>query len=49
MPFKSKAQQRWMFATHPEMAKRWAEVTPDIKDLPQHVRKAALRGRLKRG
>jgi hypothetical protein len=37
MPFKSKAQQRWMFANHPEMAKRWAEHTPDIKKLPETV------------
>jgi hypothetical protein len=35
MPFKSKAQMRWMFANHPEMAKRWAEHTPDIKNLPE--------------
>jgi hypothetical protein len=38
-----------MFANHPAMAKEWAAVTPDIKALPQHVRKAALKGRLKRG
>ena len=35
MPFKSKAQMRWMFANHPEMAKRWAEHTPNIKNLPE--------------
>jgi hypothetical protein len=37
MPFKSKAQQRWMFATDPKMAKRWADHTSDIKSLPDHV------------
>lgn len=37
MPFQSKAQQRWMFAKHPEMAERWAHETPDIKALPEHV------------
>ena len=37
MPFKSKAQQRFMFAQHPEMAKRWAEHTPNIKDLPEKI------------
>ena len=37
MPFKSKAQQRFMFSQHPEMAKRWAEHTPDIKSLPEKV------------
>lgn len=35
MPFKSKRQQRWMFAEHPEMAKRWARHTPSIKSLPE--------------
>jgi hypothetical protein len=37
MPFESKAQQGWMFANKPEMAKRWAAETPNIKNLPQHV------------
>jgi hypothetical protein len=35
MPFKSKAQQRWMFANKPSMAERWADHTPDIKALPE--------------
>lgn len=34
MPFRSKAQQRFMFATMPTTAKRWAEHTPDMKSLP---------------
>lgn len=37
MPFKSKAQQRFMFAKHPETARRWADHTPDIKGLPEKV------------
>lgn len=37
MPFKSKAQQRFMFAKHPKMAKRWAHETPDIKALPEKL------------
>lgn len=37
MPFKSKAQQRFMFATMPKTADKWAKETPNIKDLPQHV------------
>ncbi len=37
MPFKSKAQQRWMFANKPRMAKRWAKETKDIKALPEKV------------
>ena len=44
MPFQSKAQQRFMFARHPKMAKEWAEKTPNIKELPEHVnaRKKAM-------
>lgn len=41
MPFKSKAQQRFMFARHPKMAKRWADETPSIKKLPEKVKKSA--------
>jgi hypothetical protein len=37
MPFKSAAQQRFMFSQHPEMAKRWAKETPNIKNLPEKV------------
>jgi hypothetical protein len=37
MPFKSVAQQRFMFSQHPEMAKRWAKETPNIKNLPEKV------------
>lgn len=37
MPFKSKKQQRYLYANHPEIAKRWAEHTPDIKSLPESV------------
>ena len=40
MPFKSRAQEKWMFAEKPEMAKRWAAETPRSKKLPEHVRKA---------
>jgi hypothetical protein len=35
MPFKSKKQMRWMFANDPEMAKRWAAHTKDMKNLPE--------------
>jgi hypothetical protein len=38
MPFKSKAQQKWMFAQHPEMAKEWASKT-DFKHLPEKAKK----------
>jgi len=45
MPFKSKAQQRFMFAAEkrgdlPEgTAEEWAHHTPNIKALPEHVKK----------
>jgi hypothetical protein len=39
MPFKSKAQRRWMHATKPEMAKRWEKETPKGKKLPEKKRK----------
>lgn len=40
MPFKSKAQMRYMFARHPKMAEEWADKTKNIKALPEHVAKA---------
>jgi hypothetical protein len=39
MPFKSKAQARYMFATHKKIAEEFAKATPSIKKLPQHVKK----------
>ena len=39
MPFKSVAQQRWMFANHPEMARQWAADTPSFAKLPARVAK----------
>jgi hypothetical protein len=37
MPFKSKAQMRYMYAIHPDIAKRWeAEYGQSGKDLPEH-------------
>jgi hypothetical protein len=39
MPFKSKAQRRWMHKFHPEMADRWEKETPKGKKLPARVRR----------
>jgi predicted SprT family Zn-dependent metalloprotease len=39
MPFKSKAQQKWMFMHYPGMAERWAKHTKNIKALPEKVKK----------
>jgi len=49
MPFKSKAQARYMFAKMPETAKKWAEHTPNLRALPDKLgRKAPRVKRLKR-
>lgn len=41
MPFKSKAQQRFLFAKEPQVAEEFAEKTPKsaYKELPEHVGK----------
>jgi len=39
MPFKSKSQQRWMYANKPEMAKKWSDHTSDHKSLPEKAKK----------
>jgi hypothetical protein len=39
MPFKSKAQARYMFAKKPELAKEFADATPNMKKLPNKVKK----------
>lgn len=49
MPFKSKAQQRWMFAAESRgevpkgTAERWANETPSIKSLPEKKKKKKRR------
>lgn len=54
MPFKSTSQQGFMFAKHPEIAKRWAAETPNMTSLPAHVkapnpRRAALLAKMTKG
>lgn len=41
MPFVSKAQQKFLYAKHPEVAEEFAEHTPKsaYKKLPEHVSK----------
>jgi len=39
MPFKSQQQRKFMFATHPKMAKKWAAETPKGKKLPKYAKK----------
>ena len=38
MPFKSEAQRKWMWANHPEIAKRWADEYRNQTKLPKHVK-----------
>ena len=37
MPFKSEAQRSFMYANHPEIAKRWSSETKSESDLPERV------------
>jgi hypothetical protein len=39
MPFKSESQRRFLWAKHPDIAKRWAAEYPGQKNLPKHVAK----------
>lgn len=41
MPFKSRAQQAFLFSQHPDVAEEFAEHTPKsaYKKLPEHVAK----------
>lgn len=39
MPFKSKAQRRFMYAKHPKMAEEWEDKTPKGKKLPEKIKK----------
>jgi hypothetical protein len=36
MPFQSEAQRRFLFAKHPEIAKRWSHEYSSNKNLPMH-------------
>ena len=38
MPFKSKAQRKWMYKNYPAMAKRWEKESPLPRRLPARVR-----------
>jgi len=39
MPFKSKAQRKYLFAKHPKIARRWAKHTPKGAKLPARVKR----------
>lgn len=38
MPFKSKAQRRYLYAKDPEVAKEFEKETPKKGKLPEHVK-----------
>ena len=44
MPFQSEKQRRFLWAKHPEIARRWTDKYGSaIKDLPHHKRRSSLR------
>jgi len=45
MPFKSKAQRKWMYKNFPEMAKRWEKESPLPSRLPNRVKPKRRRRR----
>ncbi|MFA4972111.1 MAG: hypothetical protein WC683_05825 [bacterium] len=47
MPIRSEAQRRYLWANHPEIAKRWEEHTNPNARLPEHVPKKTKQHRAK--
>lgn len=47
-PFKSKAQAKYMFSNMPDMAKKWAKHTPNMKSLPKKKHKEEAVKHMKR-
>ena len=47
MPFKSKAQAKYLYAVKPGVAKEFAEKTLNIKKLPEHKKKTNEKNRTK--
>jgi hypothetical protein len=43
MPFKSEAQRKFLYARHPEIAKRFAAETPKKKRLPAKAKRRKKR------
>lgn len=48
IPFKSKAQMRYLFAREPEIAEEFAAHTPKGKKLPEHVKPKAKKKTVKK-
>ena len=45
MPMKSKAQRRYLWARHPEVAREFESKTAKGKKLPEHVKKRKRKSR----
>jgi len=48
MPFKSQRQRRFMYARHPEIAKRWRKESGPQRGLPERTDRSERRERLVR-
>ncbi len=48
MPFKSKAQRKFMYAKHPELAEEFEAATPKGKKLLEHVKEKPVVKRRKK-
>lgn len=48
MPFKSKAQEKWMYANKPSMAKKWSAHTKNEKSLPEKVHRSSAKASAKK-
>lgn len=44
MPFRSDAQRKYLWANHPEVAREFADHTPEGVTLPKHVKHASASG-----
>ena len=47
MPFKSKAQARYLYAVKPEIAREFASKTLSIKSLPEKKKKEKVKPKIK--
>ena len=43
MPFRSKAQAKYLFSQHPKIAKKWASEGYTYRDLPKRVKRHGIR------
>jgi hypothetical protein len=48
MPFRSQAQRGYMYANHPEIAKRWEDTYGSGKNLPKYAKGQAPKIKRKR-